>query len=144
MSRANYTDDLDNWAMIKWRGMVASSIRGKRGQSLLRDLLAALDAMPDKALIAEELETSEGDVCALGAAGKLRGIDMSTIDPEEPEQVAAAFNISEPLAREIAYLNDDYGHYGETPEQRWKRMRDWVVEHISAPAPAAPSEEVGG
>ena len=48
MSRSGYSDDIDdNWAHIMWRGRVASSIRGKRGQAMLRELLAALDAMPE-------------------------------------------------------------------------------------------------
>lgn len=51
MSRSNYSEDCDdNWAMIMWRGMVASSIRGKRGQKLLKELAEAMDAMPEKKL----------------------------------------------------------------------------------------------
>ncbi len=63
MSRSGYSDDLDSWALIRWRGQVASAIRGRRGQAVLRDLLAALDAMPEKALVASELETPQGEVC---------------------------------------------------------------------------------
>lgn len=142
MSRSGYVDDcdLDNWAMIKWRGQVASAIRGKRGQKLLTDLLAALDAMPEKALIAHELETKNGDVCALGALGKARGIDMQKLDPEEPEEVAAAFGIAPQLAQEIVSMNDDHldsvwneatKRYDDiTPEQRWERMRAWVASQV--------------
>jgi hypothetical protein len=129
MSRSGYTEDLDNWQMIKWRGMVASATRGKRGQACLREMLAALDSMPEKALIIHELEL-EGDVCALGALGKARGVDMSKLDPEEPESVAAVFNIATPLAQEIVYHNDEGGSNKETPEERWKRMRSWVTAQI--------------
>ena len=133
MSRSNYREDIDNWQLIKWRGMVASETRGRRGQKLFRDLLAALEAMPEKRLIASELETETGDVCALGAVGKARGVDMSAIDPEEPEQVAPAFDIAECLAQEIAFMNDEWDLRGdETPEGRWTRMRDWVKEQIAA------------
>jgi hypothetical protein len=53
MSRSQYIDDCDdNWQLIRWRGMVASAIRGKRGQQFLKDLLAALDAMPVNAVLA--------------------------------------------------------------------------------------------
>ena len=56
MSRSGYTDDLDDdLAMGRWRGMVASATRGRRGQKLLTDLLAALDAMPEKALVAKQI-----------------------------------------------------------------------------------------
>ncbi len=142
MSRSGYSDDLDDWAMIKWRGMVASAIRGKRGQQFLRDLVGALDAMPVKELITGELE-QEGQVCAIGALGIARGIDMSKIDPEDPPQVAGAFNIAECLAQEVVFENDEQCSH-ETPEQRWKSMRGWVASKIkpsapeTAPASAAP------
>jgi hypothetical protein len=135
MSRAGYSGDLDQWQLIKWRGQVASAIRGQRGQKLLTEMLEALDAMEDKALIGGDLVTPEGDVCALGALGMKRGIDMTEMDPEEPGQVAAAFDIAEQLAREIVYMNDE-GWYGETPQQRWERMRAWVAAQIRKPGPS--------
>lgn len=112
--------------------MVASAARGQRGQRLFREMLAALDAMPEKALVAGELATNDGDVCALGALGVARGIDMGKIDPEDPAQVGEAFDIADCLAQEIVYMNDEWGDYGETPEQRWARMRKWVAGKISA------------
>lgn len=131
MSRSQYdNDDCDGWALIRWRGAVASATNGARGQALLRDLLTALDAMPDKRLIAESLAQSDGAVCALGALGKMRGIDMSKLDPEEPEQVAQQFNIAGALAREIFYKNDECSDCTETEWQRWTRMRRWVVRQI--------------
>jgi hypothetical protein len=130
MSRHGYHDDcdLDPLDLGRWRGRVASAIRGRRGQKLLRDLVAALDAMPEKCLIARELE-SEGQVCALGAVGLARGIDMSGIDPEDAEQIAVTFDIAEPLAREIMYENDDEYH-DMTPERRWEYMRSWAEKRI--------------
>lgn len=140
MSRSGYSDDLDNWAMIKWRGMVASAIRGKRGQQLLRELADAMDAMPVKELIAEELEV-DGAHCALGVVGAKRGIDLSAIDPDDAERVSKAFNIAECLAQEIVYINDeDFSSYkvvdgkwarcAETPAERWTRVRKWVAEQV--------------
>ncbi len=58
MSRSGYSDDLDQGDLNRWRGAVASAIRGKRGQSFLRELLASLDAMPRKELISEAMEAS--------------------------------------------------------------------------------------
>jgi hypothetical protein len=131
MSRSGYSDDLDPLDLGRWRGMVRSATRGKRGQALFRDLLTALDAMPTKRLIAHELE-ADGEVCALGAAGRYRGIDMDNLDPSEPEEVAGAFDIAACLAQEIVYVNDERGRYQETPEQRWERVRKWVSEQIRA------------
>jgi hypothetical protein len=140
MSRSNYSDSLDEWDLIRWRGQVASATRGKRGQRLLIDLVAALDALPEKVLIAEELVNSDGDYCALGAVGARRGIDMSRLDPEESESVAEAFDIADPLAREITYINDECGNYGETPQQRWLRVREWALQQIR-PVPVEGAEQ---
>jgi hypothetical protein len=129
MSRSGYSDDYGEWSLIKWRGQVASAIRGKRGQKLLVDLYKALDAMPTKELIRNELETSEGQVCALGALGKARGIDMKTVDPEDTERVASVFDVADQLAREIVYMNDE-AYYAETPAERYERMKRWALAHI--------------
>lgn len=131
MSRAGYSDDydLDNWSMIRWRGVVASSIRGKRGQAFLRDLAEAMDAMPEKRLIAGDLERG-GNVCAIGSLGVRRGVELAKLDPQDPGPIADAFGIAEPLVREIEYMNDEGGWYDETPEKRWQRMRDWVAASI--------------
>lgn len=142
MSRSQYTDDMDDLAMGRWRAQVASATRGKRGQRLLLDLLAALDAMPEKALVTGDLETKDGDVCALGALGRVRGVDMSKIDPQEPEQVADAFNIAHQLAQEIVYMNDEYFDFEYvnnvrvdiTPEMRWAKMHTWVAGQIKKAA----------
>lgn len=61
MSRSGYTEDCDGWDLIRWRGAVASAIRGKRGQAFLREALAALDAMPEKQLISHDLVAFEYD-----------------------------------------------------------------------------------
>jgi len=116
-----------------WRGAVASAIRGKRGQQLLRELAEAMDAMPEKGLIAHAL-VRDGEHCALGVVGAARGLPIEQVDPEEPDAVAKVFNIAEALAKEIAYINDE-GDWlpNESPEKRWLRMRKWVAENIVSP-----------
>lgn len=131
MSRSNYSDDLDQWDLIRWRGAVRSAIRGKRGQAFLREMLAALDAMPQKELIIGELVTASGACCALGAVAVARGIDVSDLKPEyEPEAVAARFGVAEAFSREVQYENDEAMWVRETPAERWARMRRWVAEQI--------------
>ena len=131
MSRSGYSEDIEEWALIRWRGAVASAIRGKRGQAFLREMLAALDAMPEKRLIDCELEVN-GEVCALGSVGKARGLDMSELDPEDRYTVANVFGIARAMAAEIVFENDDGAGYWskETPEARWHRMRAWVVSNL--------------
>jgi hypothetical protein len=133
MSRSGYTEDCDydQWRHIMWRGAVTSSVRGKRGQAFLRDLIGALDAMPEKRLITEKL-VQDGAVCAIGSLGVQRGIQMETLDPDEPDQIAEAFDIASPLVREIVWMNDEAGGWNETPEQRWSRMRAWAESHLKA------------
>lgn len=129
MSRSGYIEDLDDqWGFIRWRGAVASAIRGRKGQGFLVEMLDALDALPAPRLIGEALER-DGDVCALGSVGRARGLDMSQIDVEDWGQLAQAFGISEALARQLMYLNDDaFSH--ETPESRFASMRKWIERNI--------------
>lgn len=128
MSRSGYSDDCDGWELIRWRGTVAKATKGARGQTLLRELLEALDAMPQQRLIEGELELN-GEVCALGCIGQRRGVDMSDLEPEDSDAVAGVFNIAPALVKEIVFMNDE-GWYAETPEQRWTRMRSWVATQI--------------
>lgn len=130
MSRSNYDDDIDQWALIRWRGAVASAINGKRGKAFLLELATVLDAMPEKRLIQHELVAESGECCTMGAVFKSRGCDVKDIDPDEPDEVAAAIGLSDAMVREIAYLNDDCGRHAETPEQRWIRMRKWVADNL--------------
>lgn len=131
MSRSGYSDDFDDhWSLIRWRGAVTSAIRGKRGQAFLREMLAALDALPEKKLIADDLE-ADGCVCAIGAVGKARGLDMSELDPYDRETVAARFRIPYSLACEIFFENDgDFFLREESPESRFIRMRQWIESQL--------------
>ena len=131
MSRSNYSDDMENgWALIRWRGAVASALNGARGQAFLRELLASLDALPDKKLIAGDLMAQSGEVCALGAVGVARAIPMDALDPEDASSVADTFGIAEAMSREIVWINDEAVAYSETPEARWQRVRKWVQQQI--------------
>ena len=160
MSRSRYSDDCDGWALIRWRGAVTSAVRGKRGQAMLRELIAALDALPEKRLISGSLITADGEFCTLGALGRARGIDLGAIDPEDRDAVAAAFGIPVALAAEIMYRNDEEGPREEVPfnfvvcgpmrpweshvQLRWKRneqagairwshMRAWAAANLRSP-----------
>lgn len=142
MSRSGYTDDYMGWDLIRWRGAVASAIRGKRGQGFLREMLAAMDSLPQPRLIAHELVTEAGECCAIGSVALRRGMDVSAIDDTEREEVAAAFGIAEAMAAEIAFVNDEAA-WGppETPEARFTRVRSWIVSNLAAPAEDAASGE---
>ena len=132
MSRSEYQEEdaEDFWALVRWRGAVKAATRGKRGQQLLRDMLAALDAMPVKELIANAL-VADGKCCALGAYGLARRIDMSKVKAQDCGIVAELFGVAPALVREISNENDDNPrNYSETPAQRFIRMRAWVAGQI--------------
>lgn len=156
MSRSGYYDDYcDNrWPHIMWRGRVASATRGKRGQRLLLDLVEALDALPEKRLIRDQLILETGEVCALGAIGLKRGVVMWGLNPddnwdfdpdEHADHLSGAFNAAACLIREIVYMNDEVLDRC-SPEQRWQRMRAWAVKQlrpvdlVDLPDPAPPKE----
>lgn len=143
MSRSGYSDDCDDtWAFIRWRGAVASAIRGKRGQAFFREMLEALDAMPDKRLHAHVLaQGPSGPACAMGAVVQKRGLDVAELEHKVEHagdldadgiarETAKLLDIPRTLACEIAFMNDEAGWYEETPEKRWQRMRDWVASQI--------------
>lgn len=132
MSRSGYSDDCQDWALICWRGAVASAIRGNRGQAFLEEMLHAMATLPERKLISHDLEAG-GSVCALGAVGKARGIDMKDLDPEDRDQIAKVFGIAPALAAEIVYMNDEANWRIETPEQRFERMRAWIEEQLFEP-----------
>ena len=164
MSRSGYSDECDDqWAMIRWRGAVASSLRGKRGQAFLREVLAALDAMPDKRLVGSRFE-ADGDCCTLGAVCRVRGVDASGLTPDYNQgdvsrDIADLLDIPVALAAEIMHTNDEtvedtrpervatdpgdrrsrrivWVPVPGAAEKRWQHMRDWVARHIIEPEAA--------
>jgi hypothetical protein len=147
MSRSGYSDDgdCDNWQHIMYRGAVTSALYGKRGQAFLRELLAALDNLPSPELVAGVLEERpDGAVCSFGAVGKARGLDMTALDNQWKNLsddyaeydfapcVAKTFGVAKAFARELMWVNDQDSYYykPETPSDRFKRVRAWVVSQL--------------
>jgi len=127
MGRSGYTEDCENVAL--WRGAVERALYGKRGQAFLRELIASLDAMPEKVLIAEQLIDSEGRCCALGAVYKSRGIGVDAIDYWDAGVVGDSLGIARAMAAEIEYMNDE--HFSRiTPAERWVKIREWAKSYI--------------
>lgn len=89
MSRIDYYDGDDALQMGRWIARAKMAIGGKRGQAVLRELEAALLAMPEKILISGAF-CKEGDVCVLGAlaidravkAGKSREEALRDLEKE--------------------------------------------------------------
>lgn len=128
MSRSGYSDDYEH--MNLYRATVERSINGKRGQAFLKELIQAMDEMPIKRLIDGELIAASGEVCAIGAVCKSRGLDVEGIDVEDPDTVGQLVGISRTMAAEIAFENDEGSRRDETPEQRWVRVRGWAEAEL--------------
>lgn len=128
MSRSGYVDDCEQWDLIRWRGAVAKVIRSKRGQAFLLEMWRAMQALPEKKLIADALE-QDGAVCAIGSVGKARGVDMSGIDPEDYDAIAATFGIQSKLAQEIMFMNDE-AWWQADPEARFLNMKKWIEDNL--------------
>jgi hypothetical protein len=92
-------------------------------------MLQAMSALPEHKLIDGDLE-NDGAVCAIGAVGKARGIDMTGIDVEDRDMIAKVFGIAPALAAEIVYMNDEAVYSLETPEHRFRRMRQWIESEL--------------
>jgi hypothetical protein len=131
VSRSGYSDDYDDPLQVgRWRAIVASATRGKRGQLFFRDLVTALDSMPAKSLASSALETKEGAVCALGALGRHRGVDLRNLDTYDWDQLGETFNVARQLTQEVMYENDESWIHDVTGEKRWKHVRDWAAKQI--------------
>jgi hypothetical protein len=152
MSRSGLCEDdgEDSLAHGRWRGAVKSAINGKRGQAFLRELAAALDAMPEKFLVAGELETEEGCLCTLGVIGKARGLDLGRMDVDDYDSIAGSLGVNAKIAQEIMWENDQafneweyvdvvicgpmppyhFPPYGDKRHQRSVRVIKKDVEHL--------------
>ena len=141
--RISYSDEEDYPGQHDlWQGNCMRSIKGKKGQAALRELEQALLALPDKRLIANELETPDGDVCAIGALAKHRCFTPKA-DPEyEMEMVGVELGMPELVAWKVVALNDvDIDTYYDrkegrcvpyTPEERYERVLAQVQKWLSA------------
>ena len=132
MSRSGYSDDCETVGL--WQAAVGRAIAGKRGQKFLREMAAALDAMPVKELITDDLVLDESHVCAIGAVAVARKLDVSDLEGADGGDVGERFGIARAMACEIVYQNDEANEGEETPAERWTRMQAWVAEQLSGEA----------
>jgi len=137
MSRLYYDEDWDYSGLQQ--GWLRSAVRGKRGQSFLRELVAALDALPTPELSAGALEDEQsGCCCAFGAVRRLRGPENVKIcfHPEEedvsPCDLAEPFGVSSTLAWAVVQVNEDMAESNteRARRRRWADVRAWAVRHL--------------
>lgn len=125
--RLSYQDEEDYPGQFDlWQGNCERSLRGKRGQEELSILRDALLEIPEKRLILGSLVDEEGEVCAVGAYARHKGLDLNAFDPEEDtDAVGVAGGMPRLVAWKVVEMNDlSFDHL--TPEDRWKMMLEWV------------------
>lgn len=154
MSRIEYPEADDTASFLRACAFGANTerhLKGKNGQAALKDLEAALLALPEKKLAYSKFVVRHGDaddvgeVCALGALALKRLMDkgMTRADaikqleekgPKETHgwegvcQSAAFLDVKKNFAWEVIEQNDECG--GPTPEERYKRVLEWVQKAI--------------
>lgn len=166
MSRINYSDEEDRPGQFAlWDANCRRSIRGKDGQRELRELEAALLALPEKRLIHGALTDDDGGVCAIACYAKHKGVDITAFDPEdESDEVGVAAGMPRLIAWKVVALNDIMldtvwevahgplnryeAHYkgglalirDMTPEERYEKVLEWVrAQLLKASSEAAAS-----
>ena len=114
-----------------------STLRGKRGQVFLRELVAALDALPQPELSEGALgDRRTGCVCALGAVALAQGESFADLAQDDgnwsPDEAAEWYSISPTLANEIISANDGWrdGNTVDVRRSRWRHVRAWAVRHL--------------
>jgi hypothetical protein len=131
--RISYSEDEDYPGQFElWQANCRRSLRGKQGQQELRVLREALLAMPEKRLILG-LVNEDGEVCAIGAYGRHKGIDLTTFDPEDNnhDEVGIEGGMPPLVAWKVVEMNDlQFDRC--TPEQRYERMLAWVERLLEA------------
>lgn len=141
MTRLYYDDEPSPQEEGLIAGALRSAIRGKRGQRFLRDLIAALDALPSKELSAGALEDEQtGCCCAFGAVRRWRGAAAVPLwfDPMEedlsPSHLAEPFNVSETLAWAVVAANESCFSGNAEPERRrrWEEVKRWALRHLES------------
>jgi hypothetical protein len=152
-------DDCDRIPEGLWKGATKQAFNSKHGQAILRDVEAALLALPDKRLIRDQLATDTGEVCLVGAycafkveqetgashrlavkslAESRGGYSGNRFGNNPDDDAADIFDTAyegqrrgmrHVMAWELANLNDNELAM-LTPEQRYDRCLEFVREHL--------------
>ena len=133
--RISWTNEEDRPGQFELHAAnVRRSLKGRKGQAALRELEAALLALPVKRLIDGAVE-HDGDVCAIGALARAKGVDVEPedewSDPEDTDMVPIGEECGMPrlVAWEVVCQNDLHMEW-LTPEQRYDSMLRWVRKQL--------------
>lgn len=151
MSRISYSDEEEVPGQFAlWQANCRRSLDGKKGQAALRELEAALLALPDKRLIAGKLIDGDGEVCALGALAQYKGhaLVAEKVDDDgwdeidldgEMEDFGVELGLPRLVAWKVVCLNDIEidGHYETLAGPIMERYDSYRMQQF---IPATPEE----
>ena len=129
--RLNYSDEESFPGLFDlWQANIDRCLKGKKGQAALLEFREALLALPEKRLIADALYDEEGSVCAVGAYGAYKGVNLNDCDPDyETDEAGFKFGLPRLVAWKLVELNDiEFDQC--SPEERYTRMLNWVEGRI--------------
>ena len=145
--RVSFREDEDRPGQFAlWEANCQRSIKGRVGQRELRELEAALLALPEKRLIRGLLTDDAGGVCSIACYAQHKGLDLSKVDREdESDEVGIRAGMPRLVAWQVVAMNDlhldtvwevahgpverGHGTYlvrEMTPEERYTKMLAWV------------------
>jgi hypothetical protein len=125
--RISYSEDEDYPGQFElWQDNCERSLRGLAGQKSLRELEAALLALPSKRLIAHELDNGE-DCCAIGALCRMKNRVQISSDALRAyvEAVEQAFGANVDFAQIVKSYTEDSETFAVT--ERKYSAPDFVI-----------------
>ena len=140
--RVGYSEDEDSVGRFNlWQANCRRSRQGKKGQVALRELEAALLAMPDKRIQKDVFVELSGEACAIGAlmmhklvsAGVPREqaiVECAALEPLDTEEHGVRIGLPRLVAWSVAVENDDEWK-NRTAEDRYLHVLAWVRRELS-------------
>lgn len=108
----------------------ARSLQGKKGQASLRELEQALLALPEKRLVSGEFETPEGEVCAIGALKRFKGVEHVEHDPSTDMDLVGEELGMPRLVAWMVVARNDHSFEDLNDDERYRAMLGWVRHQL--------------
>lgn len=150
MSRFDFDGDGEEYPgeYALFEANIDRALAGKRGQAILREMKAALEALPHKRLCQGRL-ADDGEVCVLGALCVKRLRDTGLTFEEAVEKAEREYaemdaqaladtagsrmKLGFHLAWKTMYANDELGENYKsktTPEKRFENVMNWINSNL--------------
>lgn len=104
-----YEADGENPAENLYWPNLRRACRSKRGQRVLREVVEALLALPQRRLIANAIKEPSGEVCAVGAVAQYKGVDLGEYregDQEDTIQIGESIGMGRMIPWHLGFMND--------------------------------------